>query len=164
MKCLDRTKAAFTIVEIILVIVVLSVTLALSVPNFSKSFSRLELRKTADNITYLIRYAQSRAIAERKTYLLRFLDNGTHYQILKGKTDQPDLAEDQFEPIKHHLGKVYMVPKAITITSTVDSLRVYSNGSLDKVRFHLRGKDRGLVISSVEQRSNVYIIDEDLPS
>jgi prepilin-type N-terminal cleavage/methylation domain-containing protein len=164
MRCAcSASKDAFTLVEIILSVVILSVTIALAIPNFSKTFYRLELRKTADNIVYLIRYGQSRAVTERKTYLLNFTEGLTHYQLLRGAS-AGSLKEQDFTPISHAFGRLFKVPNSVAISSEVNSVKIYSDGTLDKVRIHLKGKDRGLVLSSMEQRSNVFILDEDIQS
>ena len=72
-----NNNKAFTLIEMLLVLIILSVIVGLTVPNFGKSVNTFELKKTANDIVYLVRWAQSRAINENVNYQLAFLNDFT---------------------------------------------------------------------------------------
>lgn len=59
-----RSGAAFTLVELILVMVLLAIVLAVCAPSLSKFFKGRSLDSEAKRFMALTRYAQSRAVAE----------------------------------------------------------------------------------------------------
>jgi prepilin-type N-terminal cleavage/methylation domain-containing protein len=154
-----RNKAAFTLIELLTVIVILSVMVGLSVPNFSKSFSRMELKKTASNIAYLVRWAQARAVNENLKYQLVFLDNSRNYRILRAKSSEENFNES-FVPVPVHMGRVFSIPASVTVEQG-GSLKIYPDGTLDKIRIKLKGKNNTIGLSSMEQRGNLFIFEED---
>lgn len=152
-----KNNQGFTLIELLLVIVVLAVITALSVPNFSKSFTQLELKKTAQNIAYIIRWAQSRAINDNLSYRLVFLNNSRQYRILRAAA--PTETSSTFAPIPVQMGRIFNVPASIKITSpaTVD---IYADGSLEKVRIQLENSTTQMIISSMELRGKVFVLEE----
>ncbi|MBU4333896.1 MAG: prepilin-type N-terminal cleavage/methylation domain-containing protein, partial [Candidatus Omnitrophica bacterium] len=52
---LSSKKSAFTLIEIILVVLLLSVIAGLTIPNFRNSFRKVKLQNSANNIAYLMR-------------------------------------------------------------------------------------------------------------
>jgi len=150
-------KRAFTLVELLLVMVVLSVIVALSVPNFNQTLKRFELKKTAQDMVYLIRWAQSRAIQDNSEYRLVFLDELNSYQILRADSSQTS-SNKKFISIPIRMGRVMRVPRSVKVHAA-QAMTIYPDGTLDKVSIELEGQGGKLTVSSREQRGNVFILE-----
>ena len=154
-----KNKRGFTLIELLLAVFVLSVIISLSIPNFSKSFKRLELKRTAEDIVYLVRWAQSRAVHEGVEYKLVFIDDARSYQVLRGEVSEGQHSQN-FSSISSHMGRVFKIPISVKVDDT-QVVKIYPDGTLDKVRLRLQGQDENsLLISSMEQRGKMFILEE----
>jgi prepilin-type N-terminal cleavage/methylation domain-containing protein len=69
--CAMTEKRAFTFIELMLVIVLVSFIAVLSVPRMRSAFNNLEVYNFTNKVASLMRYAQSKAIAElKRVYLI----------------------------------------------------------------------------------------------
>ena len=94
----------FTLVEILLVVMLIGLAAGLAVPNFSGSFSSLQLRETAENLGYLMRYAQSRAIIRRQPCRLEFnIDNTKPWNLRLLKTCLHDIIYSKHDIVVYGL-------------------------------------------------------------
>ena len=143
---------AFTLAEMLLIMVLLSVTAALSLPNLGKSYSQLQLQNTVNQLSYTMRYAQSRAITKNKNIRLLFQQVSKKYQLLEEK-------EQKYIPFKGQWGKPVALPREINIKPLDFSLDFYPNGAIEKVDIQLcKGKDC-MVISTQQQRGQIEVFD-----
>jgi prepilin-type N-terminal cleavage/methylation domain-containing protein len=154
-----KNNQGFTLIELLMVVLILSVMVGLSAPNFSKSFQRLELKKTAQDIVHAIRWAQSKAATDNKDYQLVFLNDSRSYQVLRADSSQ-NAYNKKFIAIPIQMGRVFKIPRSLTIKNA-QNITIYSDGTLDKVRIDLEGQKEKLIISTAEQRGNIFILEED---
>jgi len=154
-----KNKLAFTLIELLIVLVILSVIAGLSIPNFSKNFGHFELKKTAEDIVYLVRWAQLRAVNDKVNYQLVFFNDPQSYRILRAETSNRVNTSD-FIPLASHMGRIFKIPDSVKVKNDVKSLMIHPDGTLDKVRIHLTGQGGGLILSSLEQRGNLFIIED----
>ena len=77
-----RRNKGFTIIEIIVVILVISIAAMLAVPMFS-SAADMQVRSVANMITADIEYARSLAVSTQNNYSVVFDPAGDSYQIQK---------------------------------------------------------------------------------
>ena len=61
---------AFTLIEIVLAVFILMLLLLLAVPTLSGVLANNRLRRSLDGFNNLVRQAQERSVAERRTYLI----------------------------------------------------------------------------------------------
>ncbi len=113
-----RPQGAFTLMELLLVLLLVGVLAGLALPSFGPAYSRIQLKETANQILYLMQYAQSRAIIKRKTLGLQFDSSRTHYNLVEIKKD-PELpsAPEYPEKISGRFGRFDRVPEKILIES-----------------------------------------------
>jgi prepilin-type N-terminal cleavage/methylation domain-containing protein len=151
-------RRAFTLIELLMVLVILSVMAGIALPNFSNTFKKLELTRTADDISILIRWAQAKAISEQINYQFVFIENDRAYQILR--EDDPELNKNNptFRPASGRLGRKLHLPRSVQVKDA-KPVRIYSNGSLEKVRFYLENKTGRLMLSSMEHRGVLFILE-----
>ena len=68
-------EEGFTLVEMVIAIVVMLLVLAVSVPSLNGVLADRRLRRSFDEVNSMVRQAQERSIAERRSYLIVWLDN-----------------------------------------------------------------------------------------
>ncbi len=61
----SRKNSGFTLIELALVVLLLSIITALGVPNFRSLYKKSELQKVAADLSGTLRYAQQRAVMNR---------------------------------------------------------------------------------------------------
>jgi type II secretion system protein H len=87
-----RREEGFTLVEIMIAVVIMLLVLALSVPSLNGVLADRRLRRSLDELNSLVRQAQERSIAERRSYLIVWLDNQLALRpevLLKGEDPKP---------------------------------------------------------------------------
>ena len=107
MPCLRRTsRAAFTLLELVLVMVVISATLAIAAPSMRGWSRGSRLRDAADQFLATTRWARSQAIADSKVYRLyvdpaanRYwvaVENGQQFVAVASSLAQPQVLPGEF--------------------------------------------------------------------
>jgi type II secretion system protein H len=87
-----RREKGFTLVEIMIAVVIMLLVLALSVPSLNGVLADRRLRRSLDELNSLVRQAQERSIAERRSYLIVWLDHQLALRpevLLKGEDPKP---------------------------------------------------------------------------
>ena len=146
---------AFTLVEILLVVVLLGVLAGLAVPNFTKSFADLQLKDTTDNLAYLMRYAQSRAILRKNPQKITFNTERTAFWLLEKSSDDPGA---DFERISGRMGRRFSVPREIAVECAGDDIVFSKNGKMDKARIYLKNQqDQYYTVSTQDQAGYIQV-------
>ncbi len=152
---------SFTLIEILIVVVILGVIAGLAIPNFSNLNTQIQLKETAKNISYLMRYAQSRAITKEKTQEL-FLDiQNAQYQLSEETGDAASSeSEREFSPIPGRLGRTFEIPKEVTVETQTPRIYFYPDGKMGRVRIYFYD-NRGhyMTVSTKEQAGYVQMFD-----
>ena len=65
-----RRYSAFTLIEIVIAVAILSVILLMAVPSLEGVFTDRKLRASLDGFNKLVRQAQERSVAEHRAYLI----------------------------------------------------------------------------------------------
>jgi len=157
----SRLEKSFTLVELLLVVVLLGIVVGLTIPNFAPTFSNIQLSDTASNLSYLMRYAQSRAIIKTRTHRINFDSDYSKYWISQAIVDENGLiVEGEFEKIKSRKGRVTKIPQGIKVESESNVIQFTPDGRIDKMRIYLSNKrDRYFTISTKEQSGFVHLFD-----
>jgi len=148
----------FTLIELLLVLVVMSIIAALVATDFSHSYGRIRLGKSADDLAFLMRYAQSRAITLHKPHQIVFMDNFSKYRLMRASNNPSD-PKNPFEPLAHHWGRVFTVPQDIHVTSDQPHIQFYPDGHIDKATLELTYAQTSKVITTALQRGYVLVYD-----
>jgi len=69
---LNKVSKGFTIIELMITVVVLSVLAALAAPSFLSIIEKRRLVGATDNLASLLQYARSEAIKQNQTIMLQF--------------------------------------------------------------------------------------------
>lgn len=157
--CPLSRRPAFTLVEIILVVLLLSVIAGLSIPNFRNSLGKVKLQSSANHIAYVMRYAQSRAII--KNILVRFECDKTsgRYWLTEQEKEGTGQSDKPFVKLAHKMGKIFRLPDGVNIESDSSEILFYQDGRIEKQDIKLCGRVSCFLISTREQRGHVNVFE-----
>ena len=151
---------AFTMVEILLVLVILGIIAGLTIPNFSHTYKSLELKKSAEDLTFLMRYAQSRAVTKNLTMRLAFDSNFETYWLEQEKKEGPPQASQKvFERFNGRLGRTFDIPRAMKVECEKQFFNFYPDGTIEKGKIYLYSGEQCFTISTREQRAHVHLFN-----
>ena len=149
----------FTLVELLLVLIILSVITGLSVGNFSRTYDTLLLKKSVDDVAFLMRYAQSRAVTKGRRLALQFDPSSINYGLLQ-EAEHSSPSEPVFEKFSGRFSRTFSLPEKIQLQTDSSTVYFYPDGNMDKVRIVLSFKDQSWTISTKEQKNHVVVFQE----
>jgi len=80
-------RKGFTLIEVIIVVVIMSVAIGLAVPRIGKSLEKMKLKSAARKFSAVLRYTRQMAISRKKDYMVTILSNEdedvSQYKYLK---------------------------------------------------------------------------------
>lgn len=152
-------QSGFTLIEIILVVILLSIITALTVPNFVPTYNYLQVQKTTDEIADLMRYAQSRSIIKNDQVRLEFDSLFSKYWLTQDESGEYHDDIKEFVRFSGRLGRTFDVPSEITIEMDGQYVYFYPDGRSEKKRIYVCFKERCYTISTQEQRGYVRVFD-----
>ncbi len=148
----------FSLIELILVVLLLSVIAGLAVPNFKQSFSNLKLNQTAKDLSYVMRYAQSRAVSKGIVIRLEFTSEMDRYHLTQ-LSSKGSLGE--YERFKGRMGREFEISDLIKIDFMEGNVTFFPDGTIEKKEINVCKEDRCLLISTKVQRGYVNVIEEE---
>ena len=166
-----KPNNAFTLIEIMLVIIIIGITAAVAFPNFSKNFGRLQIQKTADDLLGLSRWAQAMAIGQKRAYVLSFADDRGSYSLKREiMSDNPD-DKGHMEPVNGSLGRPHHVPESIHLGMKLDfslsdkenanSIEFYPDGTIDKAEIQMQGPSEKIILSTAKVRGMMVKVGDE---
>jgi prepilin-type N-terminal cleavage/methylation domain-containing protein len=87
-----RRNGGFTLIELAIACVILAIILLLAVPSVSGVLADRRLRRSLDDFNSLVRQAQERSIAERRSYLIMWRDGKVGLRpeaLMRGENREP---------------------------------------------------------------------------
>ena len=131
-----RNNTGFTLIELVLVILLISILTALSTPLFRRTFSDLILRNAALDMAKLINYAQEMAIIEKVNYKVNFNFEERKYWLTRQKPEGVS-----YERIKGRYGKPFSLSRDLELSSDKEEgFILYPDGRSDKAKIEIRDK------------------------
>ncbi len=159
----DKRRNAFTLLELLVVLVIISLISALVAPRIGGSLTNLELKTGAKRIAAALRYARSKAVSEKKTYAAYF--DFDHNRLTISREEQPanislfdDSAGDSES--KEKATEVYDLPNEVSIQATPDAEKNQSPSPY-QIQFYPNGSSSGGSVLVANERGNSWTVDVD---
>jgi len=168
-------NAAFTLIELIVVVAIIAVMIAVSSPLFIKTFRDLELKDAAYNVSKIIRYGQQRAIIEENRYRLLFdFDNSSYrlqIEVRKEEIREPSGGDEDegapekvivrsWEAIKGRFSEAMYLPENIRFKGTEDRITFLPNGRCNKMSIFVYDKKKNVMEITTNGRAGYVGVSE----
>ena len=154
MRSVERPRTGFTLVELLLVVVLIAVVTAMTVPRFKRTAEEFRLKAAAFDIYKLIQFAKENALVQQRDHRVHFVFSDGTYQLLRVSDD------GTFRPFQGRFGKRKNLPEGISFRSDADKLACYPDGRCDIFSLTLRNSTTGRYEISVENLGSVVRVRE----
>jgi len=129
----------FSFIELIVVLVLLSLSIALIAPSLSRFSKSVELKAAAKKVAAILRYSRSEAINKGKVYQVIFDSN---LMVVKVQAVESEDQEEQEKKEGKDTPKVYVLPASIQMKELkVESTQYLSD--LPAIEFYPNGGSNG---------------------
>jgi len=169
-----RNHRGFTLLELIIVLIIISLVSAFVVPKLTGPLSNLDLKTAGKNISSSLRYIRSHAAAEKTTYVALFdfdqnrlvLADAAASPLAKGDSNNREAFDralaDLPDSEKERPGgvKTYKLPDGVKLARAVSREGDFSSG-LFRIFFFPGGGSSGGEITVANERGRQYRIHVD---
>ena len=144
----DRSSKGFTLLELMLVIVVMGIMAAASLPAFSGVFAETRLRTATSGLASTVNFAGRLAVTERLGCRVNCrLEEGSYWLTVE---KDPVSSPGTYSKLEGHLGRVRLLPQGIKLTKLStprgvssegeDYILAQPDGKMEKALLHLRNE------------------------
>jgi len=142
----------FTLLELIVVLVIISLTSALAVPQLTGALSGTNSKTAAKKIAASLRYARSRAVSEKIIYIV-ILNTDKNRLTLMSATKAELSSEEHSDK-----AKVYVLPEGLTLKSGIE---LEKDKEEFRIAFYPSGSSSGGEVIVSDEREKTYKIRVD---
>ncbi len=82
-----RGSKGFTLIEVVIVAVIISIISAIAIPRFGKVMTGLKLKTTGRNVTSALRLARSNAVSQKRPFGVYFDIDNRQYTLFEDKVN-----------------------------------------------------------------------------
>jgi len=152
----ERFVTGFTFIELILVAALILVLVGISVPLFRRSFSGIQAKDASQNVVQLMRYAQAKAIAERKLCRVNFdfIERAFWLSV------QDETSPQEFKRLKGKWGLTFKAPEGISIEGEASFVAFYPDGTSDKAKIKI-SDNKAATFTIITRRTIKYVQAEE---
>ena len=122
-------QAGFTLLELLVVTLIVTVMAGVAVPQFRHTFRHLQLQVFASDVAKLLTYANRRSVATGEVLRIHFDVDGRRYWLARAPAASP---AGTFERVPDKFGRVASVPVSISIASSTRDVTFYPDGRADR--------------------------------
>ena len=156
----------FTLIELIIVLVIVSIMAAMVSPTISRSLASLQLKTAARKVAAALRYARTQAVAQAKDYQAVFSFDEREVTVSPAESEGEESGEEKALPEEggtqqsqeQEKPKVYTLPEEVKFLEFVAGEEEVNSGSTT-ITFRPNGSsDGGEVVLSDEAEKREYRI------
>ena len=149
-------KKGFSLIEVIVVLVILSLSIALVAPSLSRFSSTAELKATTKKLSAILRYYRSEAIHRGRVYHVLFDSDLNEVRIQPVLLTEP--VEEGANKTESASPRIYGIPKGIRIREVkVESTQYISD--FPTIEFYANGGSNGGTITLDNQDRQEFKIE-----
>ena len=157
-----KIKLAFTLLEILLVVVILGILVTMILPQFGKQYHNLQIQYAAEELVNHMRYAQTWAISHNENLIMETNDEMAQYQMKQTSLKDQQSLESKFSKdsqLSRRYSKLVTLPASIKMETPNEKVKFYPDGTIDKTYVDLCLEKKCYTISTREQRGAIILSD-----
>ena len=145
----------FSLLELLVVLVIISLMSAMIVPRIGGTIEKLNLKTAANKIAASLRYARSRAVSEKETYVVSFDFDAnrmvvfTESSVINAQVEGADITP-----------QIYELPEGAWL-EVAESIRGEEETKLFEVFFYPSGNSSGGKITLSGEKNRTYTLQID---
>ena len=129
-----HTSPGFTLLEILLVTIILSILISMVTVQFRRTFDNLQFKNFVLDLFTTLRYAHDKAILEKGTYLVRYTPNPPGYRLEQSTGMKVD-GHVEYRRIKDRTGIFHPLPKNTQTQIDPQQIIFYPDGGATEARW-----------------------------
>jgi Tfp pilus assembly protein FimT len=164
MSLSGRTRVsveAFSLLELMLIVVILSVASAVCIPNFTRFVRALEFKRSAEDLASVIRYGQIRALTNGRS--VKFVMDATGYWLEEERSLEDEIGTGLEQPvfgrIKSRFGRKVSLPQGIELSHLVKDVLLTPDGRIEPVNLQLCRAQECVSVSTDSRIGRVVVSD-----
>jgi general secretion pathway protein H len=159
----------FTLIELIVVLVIISLMTALVTPRLIGSLTKMNLKTSAQKISSFLRYARSQAVSEQTVYhaVFDFENNSMYIKNEKPPDEQDTYFKAEIESAETDNSKSgrsgiqsYIFPEGVVIKKAIIANEEIDSGSFNII-FYPAGSSSGGIVVLMDEKERRYQINID---
>jgi general secretion pathway protein H len=159
----------FTLLELIVVLVIISLMTALVTPRLVGSLTKMNLKTSAQKISSFLRYARSQAVSEQTVYhaVFDFEKNSIYIKNEKPQGDEDTFFKAEIESAETDNSKSkrsgtqsYILPEGVVIKKAIIANEEIDSG-LFNIVFYPAGSSSGGIVVLMDEKERRYQINID---
>ncbi|NQT06348.1 MAG: hypothetical protein HQ575_02300 [Candidatus Omnitrophica bacterium] len=139
----NNSQHGYTLLELILLAIIITVLVGVSTPLFKNTFSDLELKDASFNLSRIIGFVQEKAILEGLNFKIVLNADKSLYYISKEDPKRKGI----YERLKDKTGRLFKLPRDVKIKSTVKEITFYPDGHSQKASITLTGRTGSVTLN-----------------
>ncbi len=149
-------QTSFSLIELIIVVAIMATIAGLSLPRLKTAYENIQLQQAAEDLASLMRYAQGRSAARQEHLQIEFNANFSRYRLANRKNGQTQGLEGRW-------GRVFTVPKEVSIRFSDQTVSFYPDATMDRVRIYLTNeREKIYTVSTQEMRGRVQVFNQNI--
>ena len=150
-------RAAFTLVEIVLVIIIMAVVMAMTLPNFSTVYHSQELKEIAQDLQDKARWAQVMAMGRRRIYALSFTFQPDSYRVVSAPMDSD---QPVFSAVAGSAGRAHVLPNGVRLSASKDRIEFFPDATIDSASIELQAHGKKVTLSSMAKAGVFQVVND----
>jgi len=128
--------SGFSMIELLVILVVLGLAAAVTVPSYKNFFRSIRLKKTAEDLAHHLRYGRTHALIRQEPVRLAVDRAERTFRLQEARLNED--GETEFLPLRGQWGVLYRIPSDLELREGCPEIvRLPGDGSISKAEFCL---------------------------
>jgi len=152
------SPTAFTLLELIIVIVILGILFLISTPRFRSTYEDIQLKSAAQDIINLSRLIRQQAILKQAIHRLEYKkDKSDRLRFIVSYKEGSGFIQD-----RDRLADI-KIPRniEIEIKKKEKAIYFYPDGTMNEVKVELSGNERRIILTDSKTKGFIFSDEED---
>ncbi len=123
-------RNGFSLVEIFVILIILSIAAAAAVPSYKHVFESMRLKQSAEALIHHLHYGRTHALIHQKSLRLSVDPAGGSFGLEERRVNEEGDAE--FVHLRDRWGAVYRISSDFELRAKVDSVELFKDGRMGR--------------------------------